>query len=193
MRCSRRLEQAVTCASVAQADLSCRQGRARLPTTPTGVNIGRGARYVAGMQQAALCIHPEDSGRPGAHADGGGGRDAMPPESSSSTSPSSSSSAGDADVKPRRRGTGAGGQQQQKQKQQARSGTRSSIHRRTSLSLHRLAQARSVRTQTYNYVLGVSSLWLLWPSGHGCYRAIIGEDRSPLALLLTAAATVTAS
>ena len=49
-----------------------------------------------------------------------------------------------------------------------------------------------MRTQTYNYVLGVSSLWLLWPSGHGCYRAIIGEDRSPLALLLTAAATVTA-
>lgn len=66
-----------------------------------------------------------------------------------------------------------------------------SLLRRRSLS-QRLARARSVRTQTYNYVLGVSSLWLLWPAGHGCYRAFVGEDESALALLLTASAIVTA-
>ena len=126
-----------------------------------------------------MCIRRRDSA---------GDHEGRSPSPSSTSSPSSSAfvlrsteKAGGAD-------RGAGG----------RAGGRAgaepaalSLLRRRSLS-QRLARARSVRTQTYNYVLGVSSLWLLWPAGHGCYRAFVGEDGSALALLLTAAAIVTA-
>ena len=48
----------------------------------------------------------------------------------------------------------------------------------------RLARTTSVRRSTYNYVLGISSLWLLWPVTHGLQAAIHGRDTSPLSLLL---------
>ena len=63
--------------------------------------------------------------------------------------------------------------------------------RRLSIT-ERLATAKSVRTQTYNYVLGISSLWLLWPSSHGLYNIFTGRDNSSLAIILTISTIVTA-
>ena len=56
--------------------------------------------------------------------------------------------------------------------------------RRAQKLWQRLARTASVRRSTYNYVLGISSLWLLWPVTHGLQAAMNGRDTSPLALLL---------
>ena len=49
----------------------------------------------------------------------------------------------------------------------------------------RIANTKSVRTHTYNYVLGISSLWLLLPATVGVYNIYSGIDVSFLSILRT--------